>query len=115
MNPCSHSVIGIMELSPVLAALEHEAKKTPNPVTSILVPLALKDAAIFHGLLAFSASLVDARSGRTTASTTTLFHRVNAIRLINRSLDNMQQATSDNVLASIIFLSGSDVCRAATS
>jgi hypothetical protein len=65
---------------------------------------------MFHALLAFSSSLMDARSGRKTGSATTLTHRVNAIRLMNESMQDIQQATSDTVLASICFLQASDVC-----
>ncbi|KAE9363350.1 hypothetical protein N431DRAFT_423933 [Stipitochalara longipes BDJ] len=98
----------IIELSPIMCPLEHAAKKTPNPVTQVLVPLAIKHASMFHALLAFSSSLMDARSGRTTGSATTLAHRVNTIRLINESIQDIQQATSDTILASICFLQASD-------
>jgi hypothetical protein len=102
-------------LGPVLCTLEHASKKTPNPVVEVLVPLALNDAAMFHALLAFSSSLIDTRSGRKTGSTATLIHRVNAIRLTNQSMNDIQAATSDKALASIMFVSGSDVGRRITS
>jgi hypothetical protein len=105
----SDTWLGIIELSPILCPLEHAAKKTPNPVTKVLVPLALNDPPMFHALLAFSSSLMDARSGRKTGSATTLAHRVNAIRLMNKSMQDIQQATSDTILASICFLQASDV------
>jgi hypothetical protein len=90
-------------------------KKKPNPVAEALVPLALNDAAMFHALLAFSSSLIDARSGRKTGSTATLIHRVNAIGLINQSTNDIQAATSNKALASIMFVSGSDVGRRISS
>jgi hypothetical protein len=58
---------------------------------------------------------IHARSGRKTGSTATLIHRVNAIRLINQSMNDIQAATSDKALASIMFVSGSDVGRRITS
>ena len=98
-----------MELSPVLCTLEDASKRTANPLAEVLVPLALNNIAILHGLLAFSSGLLDARSGLKTGSTTTLTHRLNAIRLINRSMNDIQLATSDAVLTSIMFVTGSDV------
>jgi hypothetical protein len=94
----------ITELIPILCPLEHAAKKTSTPVAKVLVPLALNDASIFHAILSFSSSLIDARSGRITESDTTLVHRVNAIRPMNQSLQDIQQATNDTVVASIYFL-----------
>jgi hypothetical protein len=108
-----YGVIGIIEVSPVICTLEHAAKKTPIRVTKVLVPLALNSAAMLHSLLAYSSSLMDARSGRKKGSTTTLVHTINAVRLINESMNDIQQATSDAILAGIILVSGSNVCRKA--
>jgi hypothetical protein len=106
---------GIIEISPVICPLELAARKAPNPLTEILVPFALSDAAVFHAVLAFFSSFADARSGRKTESTTTLTHRVTAISLIKESMSDVQQATSDKVLASLCYIGGSNVCRLATS
>jgi hypothetical protein len=113
-----YDMLGIIEVGPVAGTFDHAAKKTPHPansVTKVLVPLALNNAAILHSLLAYSSSLMDARSGCKTGSTTTLVHTVNAIRLINESMNDTRQATSNEILSSIIIVSGSNVCRRATS
>ena len=111
-------MIGIMELSPFICTLEHAAKKTPcldNHVTKDLVPLALTNATTLHSLLAYASSLMDARSGRKTGSIATLAHTANAVLLINESMSDIRQATSDEILSSILLVSGSNVCRGATS
>jgi hypothetical protein len=111
-------MIDIMELSPVVCTLEHAAKKTPVPenhVTNFLIPLALNNAAMLHSLLAYSSSLWDARSGLNKGSPTTMVHTINAIRLINESMNDIRQVTSDAILASVILVSASNVCRRATS
>jgi hypothetical protein len=105
-------MIGIIEVGPVTCTLEHAVKKT---VAKALVPLALNNAAMLHSLLAYSSSLMDARSGRKTGSTTTMVYTVNAIRLINEAMGDIQQATSNEILSSIIIVGGSNVCRRATS
>jgi len=104
--------IGIIQAGPVACTLEHAVKKT---VTKVLVPLALNNPAMLHSLLAYSSSLLDARSGGNTGGTTTLVHTVNAIRLINESMNDIRQATSNEILSSIIIVGGSNVCRRATS
>ncbi|KAE9373018.1 hypothetical protein N431DRAFT_337943, partial [Stipitochalara longipes BDJ] len=93
---------------PVLCTLEHASKKTANPVAEVLVPFALNNSAMLHALLAFSSGLVDARSGLKIGSATTLIHRGNAIRLINQSMNDIQLATSDKTLTSIMLVTGSD-------
>ncbi|KAE9364845.1 hypothetical protein N431DRAFT_489314 [Stipitochalara longipes BDJ] len=99
----------IINLSPVLCTLESAAKKTPNPVTEILIPLAISDAAMFYALIAFSSSLMDARSRRNSPSTTTLLHRGSAIRLLQESMNDKLQAVSDKVLATICLVSCSHI------
>jgi len=103
-------MIGIIEVGPIACSLEHAVKKA---VTRVLVPLALNNAAMLHSLLAYSSSLMDVRSGNNTGSTTTLVHTVNAIRLINESMNDIRQAISNEILSSIIIVGGSNVCRRA--
>jgi Fungal specific transcription factor domain len=104
-----NTALGILELSPCFCTLEVAAKKATNPLAEVLVPLALTNEAMFHSLLAFASSLLDAHSGYKTGSTTTLLHRIHAMRLINESLNDPHRATSDTVLASICFVSATDV------
>lgn len=85
-----------------------------NPVTEFLVPFAISDAALFHSLMCFSSSLVDARVGRDTSGPTTLYHMGNAITMINDALNNTQHAISDEVLATICLVAANNVSVAKT-
>jgi hypothetical protein len=80
-----------------------------NPVTEFLVPFAISDAALFHSLMCFSSSLVDARVGRDTSGPTTLYHMGNAITMINDALNDTQRAVSDAVLATICLVAANNV------
>lgn len=81
-------MIGLIEMNPTLCTLEYSSKKRKNLLAESRVPFIISDAAMLHGLSAYSSSALDTLSGRTTASAKTLVHRVNAIRLINESLND---------------------------
>ena len=83
--------------------------KAPDTMTMDFISLAISNEAMFHALMAFSSARVDATDGRQMPSYRTLLHTGSAIRQLNAALNDMEQTTSDAIIAAVCLVGGSHV------
>jgi hypothetical protein len=75
----------------------------------------ISDPAMLHGWIAFSSSLMDARSGRQAPTSATLFHLGHSMRLLNNALSDPRYAASEQVCTTICLLAAHNVSQAQDS
>lgn len=80
-----------------------------SPIVTEFFPLARENPALFHGILCVTASHITILKGERNPQYLETFHRGESFRLLGSLLSDGKQATSDIVVATILFLSGFEV------
>ena len=115
------SYIDVKVQGPGLIPLE--ANELSNPMLTLLLPLALSDAAVMHALLCLSGiqyMAIHARNRRdidvpkvqeknVKAPPLYLLHKSHALVAIQKRLNDPTQAVSDGTIAAITLLAGYEV------
>jgi hypothetical protein len=83
-----------------------------GPLVSTLVPLARRNEMFLHALLCCTAATMAVSENITGPMHWATYHRGRAFELLRSALSDPKEAISDEVLASILVLSGHDVSAA---